>query len=141
MLTLVQRVVRLAAEALQLVGVREYLPGRGELLVFSGPRRNAIDFPELEGEELGARRVFSRGGEHAIAFGSRRNPRRERLGNRFPERLQTRELVEQIEMRGGIQQDLMLVLAVKVDERAGQLTKCCACREGAVDKRPAAALR
>ena len=44
-------------------------------------------------------------------------------------------------MRGGIEQDLVLVLAVQIDERAGGLAERRAGDERAVDEGPAAPLR
>ena len=51
------------------------------------------------------------------------------------------ESVEQVEVRVGIEQGLVLVLAVKVDEAGGQVAQRGGRREGAVDERAAAALR
>ena len=68
MVAFVERVVRLVAEALELVGVRQHLARRGELVVFPGLRRDAIDLGELEREELGARRALAlAGGQRARA--------------------------------------------------------------------------
>ena len=53
-------------------------------------------------------------------------------------RRQRRELVEQLEVRRGIEEHLMLVLAVKINEAAARIAKRGRRRERAVDERAAA---
>jgi hypothetical protein len=81
-------------------------------------RRGLVDLGELEGEELGARGLLlfaaaSRARSSRIAA-RRGTPARRRRARRS-----AREFVEQIEMRRGIEQHLVLVLAVEIDERSG----------------------
>ena len=54
LVALVQCLVRVGAEALQLVGVCQHLSRGGQLVVFSGLRADAIDLGQLKGDELGA---------------------------------------------------------------------------------------
>ncbi len=82
LVALVQGLVRVGAQPLQLVGVREDLPRRGELVVFAGLRRDAIDLGELERDELGARRTLPLAARsRRFAFGRELLPRGERVGD------------------------------------------------------------
>ena len=97
---------------------------------------------ELERQELGARGVLPRVGEQPFALGvdvaaRSRTPRRRtpRSGVELGER------VEQVEVGGRVEQDLMLVLAVQVDQDARQIAERGAGGQRAVDEGAAAALR
>ena len=96
---------------------------------------------ELEREELGARRLLLLGRGEAGALVAHLLPGAERGGDALALRRQSGELVEQIEMRGGIEQHLVLVLPVQIDERAGGLAQRRARDERAVDEGAAASLR
>ena len=111
--------VRVGAQALQPVGVGEDLPRRRELLVFAGLRRRRVDLGELERQELGARGLLAlarrAAGSRSVASPLPARERRRRRAARSASR--PGELVEQVEVRGRIEQDLVLVLAVQIDER------------------------
>ena len=68
-------------------------------------------------------------------------PRGERFSDLEPLRFEPRVGVEHIEVRGRVEQHLVLVLPVEVDERAGEVAQRGARREGAVDERAASSLR
>ena len=142
LLALVEGIVGVGAEALQPVGVRQHLARRRELVVLAGDRRDLLDLRQLEGQELRARGVLARAGEQPFALGVERPAR-----SRTPPRqtpvlaLTLGERVEEVDVGGRVEQDLVLVLAVQVDEDARQLAERGAGREGTVDEGAAAALR
>ena len=141
LVALVQGLIRVGAQALQLVGVCEDLPRGGELVVFAGLRLDAIDLGELEGDELGARRTLALARQEAVPFCGELLPRGERFSDLEPLRFEPRVGVEHVEVRGRVEQHLVLVLPMEVDERAGELAQRGARHEGAVDERAASSLR
>ena len=96
---------------------------------------------ELEREELGARGFLLFGGRQAGALVAHLLPGAERRRDPVALRRQPGELVEQIEVRRGIEQDLVLVLAVQIDEGPGGFAQRRAGDERAVDEGAAAPLR
>ncbi len=137
---LVERVVGLVAESLEFVRVGEHDSRCRERFVFAGLRRDAIDLRQLESEELRARGFLALAREQAFAFGADALPFREGLRRRAADVAEPGELVEQVEVRGGIEQDLMFVLSVQVDEPAAGVAQRGARRQCAVDQRAAASL-
>ncbi len=112
----------------------------GELVVFAGLRADAIDLGELEGDELGARGTLPLARQQAIALGRELLPVGERVGHLLALRFESRVGVEHVEVRGRIEQHLVLVLSVQIDERPGELAQRAARDERAVDEGAAASL-
>ena len=54
LVAVVQRRVASAAQPLQLLGVREHVPRRGQFVVFAGTQRGPFQFAELEANQLEA---------------------------------------------------------------------------------------
>ena len=81
LVSLVQRVVGLAAQALQLVGVGEHRARGGELLVLARLRVDALDLGELERQELGPGGLLALTGHEPLAFRLELLPARERVGD------------------------------------------------------------
>ncbi len=143
---LVQRAVTLRAEALDPFGIREHLALSGELDVLARiPARHrlqvgAIELVELKGDQI-LTRVSIPGG---ISDSSQRfldlTHRFVGRGGGNKKAIKRAEGVERAEMSGGIEQRLVLVLAVQLDEPRRQILQgACRCHYS-VDERPAPAL-
>ncbi len=119
--SVVQRRVRLIAEPLQLVRIDEHGARRRELVVLAARGREAVDLGELKANELGARGLLAFARLQPLAFGADLLPRGEGV-RRFAAQLrEAAEGVEQIEVRRGIEQLLVLVLSVQIDEAAARV--------------------
>ena len=123
LLAFVECIVRIGAEALQPVGVRQHLACRRELVVLARRRRDLLDLRQLEGQELGARGVLAHVGEQPFALGVDVSPCRERLGDGRPFWSEPGKRVEDVDVGGRVQQDLVLVLSVKIDQDAGEIAE------------------
>ncbi len=138
---LVERRVGVGAEPLEPIRVRQDLPRRHQRLIFVRLRRGLVDLGELEREELGAGCFLLFGGGQARALVADQLPRAERRGHPLARGSQPREFVQQIEVRGRIEQDLVLVLSVEIHQRPGGVAERRTRDERAVHEGAAPALR
>ena len=108
-----------------------------ELVVFAGDRLDGVDLAELEPDQLEPRLALAR-----VHRGTRQplpalaNPRPQR-GHRRGLPFETGVGIEKAEVRGGIEQRLVLVLAVQLDEVGRHLAQHRGGGQRAVDERPA----
>ena len=121
---LVEGGVAFFAQPLDAFRTRQHLPGRGEVLVFVdvvGIQRGAIELPQLKRERVLARLSIGSRAMHTTQLRGGGLPSLICLGDRIGQRLQAAERVDDGKVRRGIEQRLVLVLAVQLDEAGRQV--------------------
>src|SRR5439155_19169464 len=139
--TLVKSRVRFAAQALQPVRVGQHLTRRRQLLVLPRLRFDAVDLGELERQEFRARRLLLLARREPLPLLTKLLPLAERVRDRSAHRRQGGEFVEDVEVGGRIEQELVLVLSVQIDQRASGVAQRGAGDERAVHEGAAPSLR
>ena len=138
---LVQKAVTFLAESLYPLGTGEHELQRGEFFVLAGEWRRLVEFGKLEAREFDACIALGDRLPQACQFLRGRLPGGKRLRDISPRRFQAGEDVKCAQVRGRIEQRLVLVLAVEFDEPVGEILQCASGCEVTVDERTTAALR
>ena len=139
--TVVQVGVALGRQSMQPVGVGQDLLLGGKVVVLSVGRVRIFDLAQLKRDHLGsflpARRLLP----DSVQIGSCLPPRRKPGAHITAQRTEIRVPVQQIQMTGGIEQRLVLVLTVQVEQLGAKRPKPAGRDQAVVDERPAATLR
>ena len=100
----------------ELVGVLTPPPLLPEFLLLARTQTRAVEFGELEAQEILALGAVALGGAHPLRLGARVAERRHEARHALPELLRVGEAVQELELAGGLKQALVLVLAMHLDE-------------------------
>ena len=102
------------------LGVLEPLPFRPQLPLFARTQPRGVQLGHLEAQEVLALRAVAPGAAAALEIVARLAVLGEEGGEALAHRLRVAEPVEQVELARGLEQPLMLVLAVHLHERVAE---------------------
>jgi hypothetical protein len=91
-----------------------------QLLFFANPQACGVQLRDLEAEEILALGTVPLGAPRAVGLVARRPELGEEPGHALPEIVDVRKAVEHLQLAGGLEQSLVLVLPVDVDQLIAQ---------------------
>src|SRR3989441_23868 len=104
----------------ELVGVLESSTLLPELLLLARTQARGVELGELEAQEVLALGPVALGGARPLRLGARLAELRHEARHALPELLRVGEAIQELELAGGLEQALVLVLAVHLHEVVAQ---------------------
>src|SRR5213083_2045158 len=104
----------------ELVGVLESSTLLPELLLLARTQARGVELGELEAQEVLALAPVALGGARPLRLGARLAELRHEARHALPELLRVGEAIQELELAGGLEQALVLVLAVHLHEVVAQ---------------------